>query len=130
MVDIVDIELETAKSGFDNLIPVAKKHGVYVIFSYQNFTATPSRETIVQLMREEQDMGADLAKIAVMPSCPAEVLTLLCATQEMYCQYAQIPLITMSMGQMGLISRISGNISGSALTFALGKIFPLRVKCP
>lgn len=29
-----------------------------------------------------------------------------------------IPLVTMSMGQLGVISRITGELTGSAMTFA------------
>ena len=44
-----------------------------------------------------QSLGADIAKIAVMPTCSADVLTLLDATCTMRDKYAHIPLITMSM---------------------------------
>ena len=30
----------------------------------------------------------------------------------------EIPVITMSMGKQGIVSRISGSLTGSALTFA------------
>jgi 3-dehydroquinate dehydratase-1 len=49
------------------------------------------------------------------------VLTLLNATNQMDTQYAEIPLITMSMGQLGICSRICGGVFGSALTFGAGK---------
>ena len=32
--------------------------------------------------------------------------------------YAEVPVVTMSMGKMGAISRISGQVFGSAITFA------------
>ena len=64
-----------------------------------------------------QECGADLLKLAAMPTDAEDVLTLLSATWEMKEKYARQPLITMSMGGTGIVSRLSGEIFGSALTF-------------
>ena len=53
-----------------------------------------------------QDMGADIPKIAVMPQSKRDVLTLLAATEEMVSDYADRPIITMSMSGLGSISRL------------------------
>ena len=45
------------------------------------------------------------------------VLTLLSATEELHREYNDITIITMSMGQLGVVSRISGGVFGSAMTF-------------
>ena len=69
-----------------------------------------------------QDLGADIPKIAVMPQSKADVLTLLSATEEMATNFADRPIITMSMAATGLISRLCGEVFGSAATFgAVGK---------
>ena len=52
-----------------------------------------------------------------MPQERKDVLTLLEATEEMASEYAQCPLITMSMSGTGVVSRICGEIFGSAVTF-------------
>ena len=62
-------------------------------------------------------MNADIPKIAVMPQNRKDVLTLLAATEEMATNYADRPIITMSMAGTGLISRLSGEVFGSCLTF-------------
>jgi 3-dehydroquinate dehydratase-1 len=64
-----------------------------------------------------QELGADLPKIALMPNSPADVLCLLTATEEMASKYATKPLVTMSMGGLGSISRLSGEVFGSSMTF-------------
>ena len=46
---------------------------------------------------------------------------LLCATEEMYTEHADRPIITMSMAGTGLISRLCGEVFGSALTFGAAK---------
>ena len=64
-----------------------------------------------------QELGADIPKIAVMPRNRRDVLTLLEATEEMASIYADRPIITMSMSGIGSISRLCGEVFGSALTF-------------
>lgn len=65
-----------------------------------------------------QALGADIPKIAVMPHDAGDVLKLLQATWDMHSRYADRPLLTMAMAGTGAISRVSGEIFGSAMTFA------------
>lgn len=116
MADLVDIELFSGRELVTSLISLAHGNGMKVIISSHDFEKTPSREEITGRLLEMQTLGADLPKIAVMPQNPADVLTLLSATQEFSGQAAR-PIITMSMAGTGLVSRISGEIFGSALTF-------------
>lgn len=62
-----------------------------------------------------------MPKIAVMPRSAEDVLTLLAATSEFKEKYAERPVISMSMGWLGSISRVAGEFFGSALTFAAAK---------
>ena len=62
-------------------------------------------------------IGADISKIALMPEDKRDVVTLLEATLEMSESYGDTPFITMSMGETGVISRLSGEFFGSAITF-------------
>jgi 3-dehydroquinate dehydratase-1 len=54
-----------------------------------------------------------------MPLDAGDVLKLLNATWLMHSQYADRPLITMSMAGKGVISRLSGELFGSAATFGM-----------
>ena len=65
-----------------------------------------------------QAAGADLPKLAVMPQSRRDVLALLAATAEMADLHPETPIITMSMGALGGVSRICGEAMGSAMTFA------------
>ena len=53
-----------------------------------------------------------------MPRCRSDVLELLAATAEMADRHPETPIITMSMGALGAVSRLSGEALGSAMTFA------------
>ena len=54
-----------------------------MVVSNHDFEKTPSKEEIVARLQKMQELGADLPKIAVMPQCKKDVLTLLAATEEM-----------------------------------------------
>jgi 3-dehydroquinate dehydratase-1 len=98
-------------------ITAAHEKGIKVILCNHDFDKTPSKQEILSRLQQMQLKGADICKIAVMPRNSEDVLTLLEATREMYENYADRPLITMSMGTLGMISRISGQVFGSAATF-------------
>lgn len=116
-VDIIDVELFNAEEDVQELIAAAHACGVFVILSNHDFRGTPGEEEIVSRLRKAQELGGDLPKIAVMPNSAGDVLTLLSATHRMKEQYADRPIITMSMGGEGVVSRLAGEIFGSALTF-------------
>ncbi len=87
-----------------------------MVASNHYFHETPAQETLLEILTKMDQMGADILKIAVMPQSRKDVLTLLSATEEMDLRTAK-PLITMSMGPVGMISRLCGEVFGSALTF-------------
>ena len=122
LVDMVDVEVFTGDDIVKEIIVGAHAAGVKVIASNHDFGKTPDKDDIVRRLRKMQDLGADIPKIAVMPKSRKDVLVLLSATEEMAANYADRPIITMSMAGTGLISRLSGEIFGSSCTFgAVGK---------
>ena len=123
LVDLVDVEAFTGDDVVKVVVEIAHENGVKVIASNHDFHKTPAKEEIVSRLRKMQDLGADIPKIAVMPQNKKDVLTLLAATEEMAREYADRPIITMSMSGTGVISRLCGEVFGSALTFgAVGKV--------
>lgn len=121
MVDLIDIELFIGDDVVKEIIDYAHNNGVKVVVSNHDFYNTPTKDEIVSRLCKMQELKADLPKIAVMPKCPKDVLDLLYATDEMRVKYGKTPIITMSMGKLGLVSRISGEVFGSAITFGSAK---------
>ncbi|WP_251551990.1 type I 3-dehydroquinate dehydratase [Neobacillus muris] len=119
--DLIDVELMNHEQQVKALIQFAHQQGVLVIVSNHDFIKTPSKEEIISRLRKAQDIGGDLPKIAVMPNTSDDVLTLLAASSAMSEMYADRPFITISMGGKGTISRLSGEVFGSAITFAAAK---------
>ena len=120
-VDFVDVEIFTGDDIVKKIIDGVHAEGVKVIASNHDFHKTPAKSDIIYRLRKMQDMGADIPKIAVMPQNKRDVLTLLSATEEMVTDYADRPIITMSMAGTGVISRLCGEVFGSSMTFGAAK---------
>ena len=121
LVDLVDVEAFTGDEVVKDIIEGAHAHGVKVVASNHDFFKTPAKADIIYRLRKMQDMNADIPKIAVMPQNKKDVLTLLAATEEMTTNYADRPIITMSMAGTGVISRLCGEVFGSSMTFGAAK---------
>ncbi|MDF2676797.1 MAG: aroD [Bacillota bacterium] len=120
-IDLIDIELFSSADKIKELITVAKEKNVKVVMSNHDFFKTPVKEEIVKRLVQMQEYDADITKIAVMPKSEEDVLTLLSATLEMKKEKGDRPCITMSMSSLGVISRLSGELFGSCMTFAAAK---------
>lgn len=118
--DLLDLELFMPAEEVAATIELAHENDVKVVMCNHDFDATPSQEEIVRRLSLMEEKGADICKIAVMPQSNKDVLTLLAATAEMK-DKATRPLITMSMGALGMVSRVSGEAFGSAATFGAAK---------
>ena len=116
--DLLDIEFFTAGADLPLLVEQAHTAGVPVVCSSHDFAKTPPRAELVERMVQMQQAGADLPKLAVMPQSRIDVLELLAATAEMAEHHPETPVITMSMGALGAVSRLAGETFGSAMTFA------------
>ncbi|NLP30403.1 MAG: type I 3-dehydroquinate dehydratase [Clostridiales bacterium] len=119
--DIIDLELSHNEQHLKNTILKAHKAGVTVILSSHNIDCTPPKSYIIDTFNKMQSMGADIPKIAVMANKVSDVLTLLDATNTIKNRYAKGPFITISMGNIGLLTRLCGELFGSSMTFASGR---------
>lgn len=115
--DLIDIEVYFREERTKEEIESLQGAGSRVIASSHDFHGTPSVEEMVQRLCYMEKLGADAAKLAVMPLKRQDVLHLLQASMEADHLLA-IPVVTMSMGKMGVISRVCGSLTGSAMTFA------------
>ncbi|WP_152347146.1 type I 3-dehydroquinate dehydratase [Brevibacterium sp. CFH 10365] len=111
----VDVEIDRAESR--SLIASAQEAGVPVVASHHNFEATDSAERLLATFAAMIEAGADVAKVAMMPQTPADVLRLLEATATADAS-SPVSVLGISMGPLGRTSRIMGADFGSCATFA------------
>ena len=114
--DLIDVEVFLGDDVMKEICEVAHANNVAVVASNHEWTSTPDKDEIVARLRKMRDLGADIPKIAVTPTCKKDVITLLAATEEMSSS-CDCPLITMSMRGTGVITRLVGESLGSAMTF-------------
>lgn len=117
-MDLVDIESSHDPRVVSELVRAAHGASVGVIMSRHNFSETPPVSEMLGILRREKSLGGDIEKLAVMPRKAEDVAALLLATAQARTEGLG-PLITMSMGALGSVSRISGGTFGSSLTFAM-----------
>ena len=120
VVDFIDVEYFYIEDA-DEEIYHLQTMGTKIITSHHDFHETPSSDVLYMLLEQMRHSNADIVKLAVMPQCEEDVLRLLMETNRFHQRYPKQPLITMSMGKLGAISRISGELFGSCVTFAAGK---------
>ena len=120
VVDFIDLEYFEAKKP-EKEIRILQEMGVHVIASHHDFEQTPERGVIRMLLEQIRESGADVVKLAVMPQSMQDVLDLLEETNAFHEKYPDKALITMSMGALGAISRVSGEFFGSCVTFGAGE---------
>ncbi|MDR3368419.1 type I 3-dehydroquinate dehydratase [Rhodoferax sp.] len=118
-IDLIDYEMANDGANIAQVREAAKANGIKLVLSFHNFSFTPGLEALLGKFLLADQLGADVAKVAVMPRDMDDVLTLLTATREAS-KKLRIPLISMSMGPLGAITRMIGGVFGSALSFAVG----------
>ncbi len=120
-IDLLDVEVSEISEG-KAFIEKLHKASIYIIASQHYFFHTPEIEAMEQELFYMKEIGADIGKLAVMPTKNTDVLRLLEATAHVKEREPEYPIVTIAMGEMGIISRISGQIFGSCFTFAtIGK---------
>lgn len=120
LADIVDVQVFWYGEKSEDFIKELKETGAVVLASSHHFEGTPSVREMSDALYTMENRGADIVKLAVMPQSGKDVCALLEATMERK-EHSNKPMITMSMGQSGMLSRICGELTGSCVTFASGK---------
>ncbi len=118
LIDLLDIELSQGEENVNALLAAAKNRRVCTVVSSHDFAATPPREAMLGRLQRIRRLGADIPKLAAMPKSFADVLSLMAVTEQ-FAREADCPVITMSMGELGQLSRVAGRFTGSAVTFGV-----------
>ena len=116
LVDLIDVEVMTNPTEKKKLVEELQEAGAKVIASSHDFQKTDSQEMLLKRFEEMEKSGADILKMAVMPHGFEDVAAIMEATNTMK-KRCEKPLVSMAMGSIGSISRISGENFGSGITF-------------
>ena len=117
-MDMLDVEMFRDQQVVKNTVKLAHDKKVLIVMSNHDFQQTPSEDEIVKRLLKQDELGADILKIAVMPQSKQDVFTLMNATLKVS-QQSKKPLLTMSMGKLGTISRIATANMGGSFSFGM-----------
>ncbi|EPF83294.1 3-dehydroquinate dehydratase [Acinetobacter gyllenbergii] len=117
-MDMLDVEMFRDQQVVKNTVKLAHAKKVLIVMSNHDFQKTPPEAEIIQRLLKQDELGADILKIAVMPQSKQDVFTLMNATLNVS-QQSKKPLLTMSMGKLGTISRIATANMGGSFSFGM-----------
>lgn len=110
--DAVDVEIGS-KDIFAEIKKLCIDFKKILIGSYHNFESTPDDSILENIISKGTELGADIIKIAAMAKNRDDMVRLLMFTLK----HKDKGVITMSMGDAGLPSRIIGPLFGSLITY-------------
>lgn len=119
MADLIDVEAYSKQNIAEQMISEIHDAGCKVIASNHDFDSTPEAEEIEKKLMLMEEHGPDICKIAVMPQEKKDVDKLIQASVSAR-EKMLIPIVTMSMGELGAVTRVCTKLTGSAITFAAG----------
>ena len=114
--DAIDIELTTEPKLRQKVINAVKAKGVPLLICYENFDETPSKEKLLQILKEEVSLGADIAKFAVTANNFEDMVTVLQTVLDAK-KVLDVPFIAIAMGKYGSASRPLACVMGSSMTY-------------
>lgn len=127
LVEMLDIELFKIESMEKDLLHDIHRRQIPLVISSHDFKETPADPVLLYRLNMMEHFGASIGKIAVMPNNKRDVLRMMELTRRAHA-FVSMPLITMSMGELGMVSRLAGNVTGSAITF--GALDATRASAP
>lgn len=122
-IDMIDVELMFGNYHVARIAASAHDSNIATIVSYHNFEETPHDDKLETYLWNMEYLGGDILKIAVKPQNKLDVdrmidLTIRAVNGKLWENNIENPVAIISMGELGKITRINGNETGSCLTFA------------
>mgnify|MGYP002656088623 FL=1 len=109
--DYIDFEYYSYKDVFEEMLDFPN-----LVLSYHNFQETP--ENMMEILSELSILNPKLVKGAVMAHTEQDVLDLMNYTRGFKTLNPEQEYVTISMGKVGKVSRITADVTGSSWSFA------------
>lgn len=111
----LDVDHLTPAKYIKKIIKTAHSHGSKIILSFHDFKKTPSLNILLNIVKKNFALGADIVKIATFINHFEENVVLFELTKRISGQGKKI--IALGMGEKGKISRIGTPLLGGYLTY-------------
>lgn len=108
--DYIDFEYFSYKDVFKEMLDFPN-----LVLSYHNFQETP--ENMMEILSELTSLSPKVVKVSVMAHTEQDVLDLMNYTRGFKTLNPEQEYVTISMGKMGKVSRITSDVTGSSWSF-------------
>lgn len=127
-VDMVDVEMRYGKSYLQSIRQECQEHQVALMVSYHDLNHTPGSGEVLSLLRKEIDLGADVCKVSFVAETYGDVDRLGKSIAQAKEAGIDVPIVSISAGPRGSLSRICGDMFGSDGTFvSTGKTHQIHI---
>lgn len=109
--DYIDFEFYSHRDVFEEMLEFSN-----LVLSYHNFQETP--ENMMEILSELTSFSPKLVKVSVMAHNEQEVLDLMNYTRGFKTLNPEQDYVTISMGKVGKISRLTADLTGSSWSYA------------
>ena len=109
--EYVDFEYFGNKDVFDQMLDFPN-----LVLSYHNFQETP--ENMMEILSELTSLNPKVVKVSIMAHTEQDVLDLMNFTRGFKTLNPEQEYVTISMGKVGKVSRITSDVTGSSWSFA------------
>ena len=109
--EYIDFEYFAHKDVFEQMLDFPN-----LVLSYHNFQETP--DNMMEILSELTSLTPKVVKVSVMAHTAQDVLDLMNFTRGFKTLNPEQEYVTISMGKMGKVSRITSDVTGSSWSFA------------
>ena len=109
--DYIYFEFYSHREVFEQMLEFSN-----LVLSYHNFQETP--ENMMEILSELTSLSPKLVKVSVMAHNEQEVLDLMNYTRGFKTLNPEQDYVTISMGKVGKISRLTADLTGSSWSYA------------
>ncbi|WP_434311055.1 type I 3-dehydroquinate dehydratase [Hominifimenecus sp. rT4P-3] len=128
VIDMVDVEMRYGEAYIRSLQEECQKYGVALMVSYHDLQHTPDSAEIISLLKKEVELGADVCKVSFVAETYGDNDRLGKAIAEARTAGVDAPIVSISAGPKGTLSRICGDVFGSDGTFvSTGKTHQIHI---
>ena len=128
LADMVDVELRYGGAYIGRIRRLCQENGTALMVSYHDLEKTPGEEEIREKMREEEAAGADVCKVSFLAQGYGDIWRLGRAVRNAKREEIAVPVVSISAGPLGTLSRIGAEAFGSDGTFvSVGRTHQIHI---
>lgn len=116
-IDLIDLELHQVEFLGRQFVQTIKEHQVAIIMSSYDLRQTPADGQLVFQIGMMNQFGADMGRLVAMPQQLSDVLRMMGIVQRTR-GMNHLPLAILSLGDLGKVTRVSGELIGSVFITA------------